>query len=160
MLHNIGDRNMKLAEALSIRKDLQMRIEQLRERLTNNVRVQEGEMPYEQPEELMKELDSCLNQWQKWIYNINVTNMRTIYDGKTLTQFQAEREVLRKRVSILRSAFDTASQPVGRYSRQEIKSVTVIDVKALRKEVDKLSQQLRKLDVTIQTINFTTELIE
>ena len=117
-------------------------------------------MPYEQPKELMKELDSCLNQWQKWIYNINVTNMRTIYDGKTLTQLQAEREVLKKRVSILRNAFDIASQPVGRYSRQEIKSVTVIDVKALRKEVDKLSQQLRKLDVTIQTINFTTELIE
>lgn len=81
---------MKLAEALSIRKDLQMRIEQLRERLTNNVRVQEGEMPYEQPEELMKELDSCLNQWQKWIYSINVTNMRTIYNGKTLTQLQAD----------------------------------------------------------------------
>ena len=70
---------MTLAEALSIRKDLQMRIKQLRERLINNVRVQEGEMPYEQPEELMKELDSCLNQWQKWIYNINVTNMHTIY---------------------------------------------------------------------------------
>lgn len=150
---------MKLAEALSIRKDLQMRIEQLRSRLQNNVRVQEDEAPYEQPEELMKELDSCLTQWQKWIYCINVTNMRTIVNGKTLTQMQAEREVLTKRVSILRSVFDTASQ-MGRYSRQEIKMVTVIDVKELRKNIDKLSQQLRELEVNIQAINFTTDVIE
>jgi len=150
---------MKLAEALSIRKDLQMRIEQLRSRLTSNVRVQEDEAPYEQPEELMQELDSCLNQWQKWIYCINVTNMRTVVNGKTLTQMQAEREVLTKRVSILRSVFETASQ-MGRYSRSEIRMVTVIDVKALRKNIDKLSKQLRELDVSIQAINFTTDVIE
>ena len=34
---------MKLAEALSIRKDLQTRVEQLKSRLLNNVRIQEGE---------------------------------------------------------------------------------------------------------------------
>ena len=34
---------MKLAEALSIRKDLQKRIEQLKSRLENTVKVQEGE---------------------------------------------------------------------------------------------------------------------
>ena len=34
---------MKLAEALSIRKDLQKRIQQLEQRIKNNVRVQEDE---------------------------------------------------------------------------------------------------------------------
>jgi len=34
---------MKLAEALSIRKDLQKRIQQLGQRIQNNVKVQEGE---------------------------------------------------------------------------------------------------------------------
>ena len=35
---------MKLAEALSIRKDLQKRIQQLGQRIQNNVKVQEGEL--------------------------------------------------------------------------------------------------------------------
>lgn len=49
---------MKLAEALSIRKDLQKRIQQLGQRIQNNVKVQEGDEPKEQPAELMKELDN------------------------------------------------------------------------------------------------------
>jgi hypothetical protein len=51
---------MKLAEALSIRKDLQKRIQQLGQRIQNNVKVQEGDTPSEEPMELMKELDACL----------------------------------------------------------------------------------------------------
>ena len=38
---------MKLAEALAIRKDTQKRIEQLKSRILNNVRVQEGDDPSE-----------------------------------------------------------------------------------------------------------------
>ena len=53
---------MKLSEALSIRKDLQKRIEQLKSRLLNNVKVQEGDEPAEKPAELMAELDRCLVQ--------------------------------------------------------------------------------------------------
>ena len=45
---------MKLAEALSIRKDLQKRIFQIEKRLEDNVKVQEGDEPAENPEELMK----------------------------------------------------------------------------------------------------------
>jgi hypothetical protein len=40
---------MKLAEALSIRKDLQKRIQQLGQRIQNNVKVQEGDAPSEEP---------------------------------------------------------------------------------------------------------------
>ena len=42
-LHQIPP-TMKLAEALSIRKDLQKRIQQLGQRIQNNVKVQEGEL--------------------------------------------------------------------------------------------------------------------
>ena len=51
---------MKLAEALSIRKDLQKRIQQLETRIKSNVKVQEDEEPLEDPNELMKELHSFL----------------------------------------------------------------------------------------------------
>lgn len=150
---------MKLAEALSIRKDLQTRIEQLKVRIINNVRIQEGELPAEDPTDLMKDLDSCLKQLEELIYRINVTNMHAKSGDKTLTQLMAERDVLTKRVQVLREVFNQASSSSERYSRSEIKYVTTIDVKAMGKQLDKLSSQLRSLDVEIQSINFATELM-
>ena len=151
---------MKLAEALSIRKDLQKRIEQLKSRLLNNVKVQEGDEPAEKPAELMEELDRCLVQLQELIYKINVTNLNTKYEGRTLTEMMAERDVLKIRIQTLRDVFQEASQMQDRYSRTEIKMVTTVDVKKLGQQLDQLSAQLRKLDVAIQTVNFTTELNE
>ena len=150
---------MKLAEALSIRKDLQKRIEQLKSRLLNNVKVQEGDELAEKPAELMAELDRCLVQLQELIYKINVTNLNTKYEGRTLTEMMAERDVLKIRIQTLRDVFQNASQMQDRYSRTEIKMVTTVDVKKLGQQLDQLSAELRKLDVAIQTVNFTTEMI-
>lgn len=150
---------MKLAEALSLRKDLQKRIEQLKVRMNNNVKVQEGDEPDEQPKDLFAELDACLKQLEELIFRINATNMQTMSGTKTLTQMMAEKDVLTKRIETLRGVFDHASSKQDRYSRSEIKMVTTIDVKNLGREIDRYSQQLRKLDIEIQSLNFTTELI-
>jgi len=151
---------MKLAEALSIRKDLQTRVNDLQARLINNVKIQEGDEPAEDPKEMLKELDSCLNQLEEYIYRINATNMRTMSGDKTLTQLMAERDVLTKRVSVMQQVFNQASSMSSeRYSRSEIKYVTTVDIKAMRKQIDRLSVQLRQLDIEIQSINFSTELI-
>ena len=151
---------MKLAEALSIRKDLQTRINDLKTRLVNNVKIQEGDEPAEDHKDLLKELDSCLKQLEEYIYRINVTNMRTMCGEKSLTQLMAERVVLTKRVSVMQDVFNQASSSSSeRYSRSEIKYVATVDVKALRKQIDKLSSQMRQLDIEIQSINFSTELI-
>jgi len=150
---------MKLAEALSLRKDLQSKISQLENRICNNVKVQEGDEPSENPTELMKELDRCLSQLEGLIAKINATNMNTKVGDRTLTEMMAQREVLGKRITGLRSIFDRASGTNDRYSRSEIKFVTTIDVKSLSKKIDSLSQKLRELDIEIQTANFTTDLI-
>ena len=110
---------MKLAEALSIRKDLQTRIEQLKVRIINNVRIQEGEQPAEDPTDLMKDLDSCLKQLEELIYRINVTNMHAKSGDKTLTQLMAERDVLTKRVQVMREVMNQASSSSERYSSSE-----------------------------------------
>lgn len=149
---------MKLAEGLSVRKDLQTRIEQLKARLLNNMKVQEGDQPSERPEDLLKELDGCLKQLQDLMFRINATNMHTVKDGRTLTEMMAAREVLGKRVQILREAFDRATQSQDRYGRNEIKYVMTVDIPALRKQIDKYSKQLRELDMEIQALNFATEL--
>lgn len=107
----------------------------------------------------MKELDSCLSQLQELIWRINATNIETKNsEGKTLTELMAQKDVLTMRISTLRSVFDTASSGQDRYSRSEIKMVTVVDVKALSKQIDEYSAQLRKLDIEIQALNFQTEL--
>ena len=153
---------MKLAEALAIRKDTQKRIEQLKSRILNNVRVQEGDSPSEEPKELMKEMDACLKTLFALIFKINKTNMNTISEGRTITEMMAERDILSMRITSLREIFNKASESQERYSRSEIeiKMVTTIDIKPLSKKIDDLSKQLRELDMKIQTLNFTTELME
>jgi 3-phosphoglycerate kinase len=47
---------MKLAEALILRSDYQKRVEQLKQRLLQNVRIQEGDEPNEEPKVLKEEL--------------------------------------------------------------------------------------------------------
>jgi len=152
---------MKLAEALSLRKDLEKRISGLKDRLENVARIQEGEEPSENPEELMTELDRCLEQLEQLIYNINVTNMKIVCeDGRAMTKLLSERDILNKRISILRNTFDHASGSANRYCRSEVRMVTTIDVKSLRQKLDKHSLQYRQLDMMIQMLNFTNDLIE
>ena len=94
------------------------------------------------------------------IWRINLTNVQTVNEtGKTLTQLMAEKDVLKLRISTMRNAYEIASAQRERYTRTEIKMLTTIDVKQLRKQIDEYSVQLRKLDMEIQSMNFTTELI-
>lgn len=152
---------MKLAEALSIRKDLQKRIQQIEKRLVDNVKIQEGDEPAENPQELMKELDGCLIQLEDLIGRINLTNVQTVSEsGKSLTQMMAEKDVLTLRITTLRNTFDRASTQNDRYTHSEIKMVTVVDVKQLSKQINEYSTKLRKLDLEIQALNFQTELME
>ena len=149
---------MKLAEALNQRADLQKRIAQLRERLSNNVKVQEGDEPAEDPKDLFKELAVCLNDLENIIVRINRTNQETVWEGKTLTEMIAGKDVLSLHLSVLRSALDAANVRSDRYSRNEIKFVRTIDVNALQKQVDDRSRDLRELDSKLQQANWMTDL--
>ena len=149
---------MKLAEALNQRADLQRRIAQLRERLSNNVKVQEGDQPAEKPDDLFKELAGSLKLLKDLIVSINRTNQETVWNGKTLTEIIAEKDTLSMHIAALRSALDAANGRSARYSRNDIKFVRTIDVNALQKRVDDLSRDLRQLDSRLQQANGTTDL--
>ncbi|WP_298058836.1 DIP1984 family protein, partial [uncultured Campylobacter sp.] len=58
---------MKLAEALILRVDIQKRIEQLKSRLADNAKVQEGEKPSEEPKALLAELDALTSELERLI---------------------------------------------------------------------------------------------
>ena len=151
---------MKLAVALILRSDLQKRIEQLKNRLRNNVMVQEGDRPSEEPEVLLKEFDDCLLELTDIIKRINRTNNTTKFNEEwTLSDALAERDKLWEKRFILSHVAEAASVKQDRYSRTEIKYISVVNVKELQKQIDKLSKEYRELDTKIQGLNWTIDLI-
>ena len=90
-----------------------------------------------------------------------MTNIQIVADdGRTMTRLLAERDVLSKRLDVLRSTYETLSGPTNRFGRNEIKYVPTIDAKPLRKQIDQLSQEYRQLDMKIQAMNFNNDLVE
>ncbi len=150
---------MKLAEALQERADLNRRIQQLQQRLGNNAIVQEKEKPVEDPKNLLAELDRCVAELEDIIARINLTNCRTQVEGKTLTQHLARRDALKLKLGAYRDLAYRASQVGQRMSGREIKLFSAVDVPQLQREVDGLSKELRLLDNSIQSANWTTELL-
>src|SRR2546430_17438682 len=97
--HDMRRLDMKLAEALVLRADLQKRLAQMRVRLSQSALVQEGEQPPENPGELLTELEQILGQLQDLIARINKTNLQTqLPDGTVLTDALARRDIDRKSV--------------------------------------------------------------
>ena len=150
---------MKLAEALNQRADLQKKIAQIRERLANNVKVQEGDDPMESPDDLFVELEYSLKQLKDLIVRINKTNQETDWEGATLTEMIAEKDILSMHLSALRNTLESANIRNDRYSRNEIKFVRTVDVAELQKQTDRLSKAIRELDTKLQQANWMTELL-
>ena len=149
---------MKLAEALSVRKDLQNKIDQLEDRLKSIVKIQEGDEPDEAAEDLLSELQNAAVQLEDVIYRVNRTNLHAVMDGVPITKLIARKDVLTKEIGILRNVLKVASAQESRYSRNEIKYVRTIDTAELRKKVDRLSAELRRVDLRIQKANWMFEL--
>ncbi len=151
---------MQLAEALQERADLNLKIEQLRSRIQNNVLVQEGEKTSENPYKLMEELDECLGRLEYLIRQINLTNSESRIDGATLTELIARKDAMKLKQSAYRDILYSASQSTHRARNTEIRIVAAVNVEELQKRADSLAKDLRLLDNKIQQANWLTDLIE
>ena len=157
---------MKLAEALQQRADLNNRISELRQRLTNNALVQEGEKTAENPEELLRQLNGCIKDLCTLIAEINLTNSVTKVKDKTLTgekeitltELIAERDTLTLKLNAYREFINEASSTTYRARGTEIKILPSVNVQKIQKEIDQMAKQLRLTDNRIQETNWTTEL--
>ncbi|MGN0611979.1 MAG: DIP1984 family protein [Ruminiclostridium sp.] len=150
---------MKLASALSERTDIQNRISELSVRLNNNAKVQDGDKPAEDPIALLEELDRLIKRLEELMARINLTNSRTVSDGKTITEILAKRDCLKKKIELMRNFLNNASNKVSRMTRTEIKIISTVSVSEIQTKLDELSKQLRITDEKIQELNWTTELI-
>ena len=123
---------MKLAEALRERKQLQIKMGTLRQKLIDNAIYQEG---------------------------INATNSSVKVGDFLLGDLVVDRDTRIMEVTALNNLIDQASQVSNRYSRSEILVLPSINVKETQKKVDQLAKDIRELDNLIQATNWNTELI-
>ena len=152
---------MKLAEALIARADTEKRVAQLQQRLIRSARVQEGDEPPENPQTLLDETSTLINQLGTLIQDINRTNASTAFDERrTLTDALAERDMLMKERNILSYVVDNAAVSQPRYGLAEIKFVSTVNIADMQSQVDDLSRRYRELDSTIQQLNWSIDLIE
>lgn len=152
---------MKLAEALVERKGLKDEIKDLRQRLQRVAKVQEGDEPVENPQDLQNTLDTKLEALEQRIVQINQTNMQaTLSDGRSLMEAIAQRDILLLRRNIKQALVDAAMPTHDRFSVREIRFVPSVDIAQVQGEADQVAQRFRELDAQIQALNWETELIE
>ncbi len=150
---------MKLAEALLLRSDLQKKTEALKTRILKNSVVQEGEEPSEDPNDLLRQVDTVIAELEALIFAVNAANFQERTSGdRTLTSALAEREALIARHAILTAAAASAVKPPDRYGVKEIRWVKTVDVGSLQTAADDLSRRIREVNAEIQETNWRVDI--
>ena len=149
---------MKVAEALVLRADAQKRLEQLKQRLLRVAKVQEGDKPAEDPTALLREFDSVANALEALIQRINRANAAASFQGASLMDALAKRDVLRLRIAAYRELAQAAAITQSRTSRSEVKFRSTVSVAQIQKQVDELAKEHRELDARIQEANWQFDL--
>jgi len=151
---------MKLAQALSERADIQRKLMQLKERILRNAKVQEGEEPAEDPYELLSEYEQKAEEIRKLVVKINRTNNKARFDkDNSLADILARRDVLAMRRDLLFEVAKSATVTQQRYKALEIKFKGAVNVKEAQKKADALAKEYRELDIKIQELNWSVDLI-
>lgn len=152
---------MKLAEALIIRADLQKKRAALKQRLTANCQVQEGDLPAESPQDLLVDAQRVIGELGTLIQRIHRTNAEAkTADGRNMLDLLVERDTLADRHALLQHAITSCDTSDGRYSYREIRWQTMLDIAALQKQADDIALKLRNLNMAIQAANWQVELME
>ena len=152
---------MKLAEALLLRAEYQDKLDNLQQRILANLKVQEGDVPHEDPKALVEEAMDLHRELCELVQRINQTNASVcLPGGETLSQALARRDMLRRQRGLLADIAETASERDYRLTHSELRMQTTLDLGAVQKEMDRLSRAYRELDTQIQGLNWTTELTD
>jgi hypothetical protein len=152
---------MKLAEALILRADQKKRIEQLRQRLTRNAKVQEGDRPAEDPDALLRELEAIFTEMTRLIQRINRTNSATyLQPGVNLADAIATRDAYVQKHEIYRALAQAATVTQDLRTKSEVRFRSTVKVAEIQELADGMAKAHRELDTQIQEMNWKTELAE
>jgi len=151
---------MKLAEALIARADIQNKAAQIKRRISQSAKVQEGDEPVEDANALLRQYDMLMMELEAIVIRINRTNATAALDGGVLADAIAMRDSLKARINTYRELCDEASITRERgYDHSNVKYVRCVDVSALRNQIDAMSKQYRELDTKMQGCNWTVDLL-
>lgn len=151
---------MKLAEALLLRSDLQTKLASLQQRINNNVMVQEGDQPSEDPTVLLAEAFQVNQQLYALIQRIHQTNAQAhTIQGNALLNVLNQRDLLTQQHRIIGQAIEHTRRDNTRYSSSEIRWVKAVSVQQLQQQADDISKQLRLNNLEIQASNWQIELL-
>jgi hypothetical protein len=154
---------MKLAEALALRAEATRRIEQLRARIIDNARYQEGEEPAEDAAGLLIQSSQVCEELESLIRRINRTNAAALLGAGTITDAIARRDVLKLRHGIITAAADAAAGRERGWNRQlrsELTFISALPVADLRGQADDVARSIRELDTDIQRTNWEVDLLD
>ena len=152
---------MKLAEALLIRSDMQKKLAQPKVRIRNNAKVQEGDVPSEDPNELIINASQIISELTALIERIHRTNAIANTDkGQSMLTLLVERDTLEMRHKLLIEAIEAANSESDRYSHREIKWHVMVSVASLQKQADDIAMKLRQINIVIQSNNWQIDLVE
>ena len=152
---------MKLAEALLIRSDMQKKLAQLKGRIRNNAKVQEGDTPSEDPNELIVSASQIISELTDLIERIHRTNAIAKTDkGQSMLTLLVERDTLEMRHKLLLDAIEAANSEADRYSHREIKWHVLVSVASLQKQADDIAMKLRQINIIIQSNNWQIDLVD
>lgn len=150
-------KKMKLAEGLLLRADLMKKIEHLQNRIRPVLVVSNDRTPQEDPNKLLAQLRSAIQELETLVIRINKTNNETQVEGEgLLMEALAKRDALKMLSEKLRNIRYAAQ--IDNTGDTELK--TTIDIKNLQIEMDQAGRAFRELDSKIQEINWLTELKE
>ena len=85
-------------------------------------------------------------------------NSKTVIEGKTLTEWIAQKDCLSLKLEAYQDLVREASRLAQRATKTEIKIMSTVDVKEMQKLTDALAKELRLTDNKIQETNWKTEL--
>lgn len=168
---------MLLAEALAARKDALTEVNALRDRLAAAVlRYEDQDAPPEDPAALVDHLSAALDRFESLTVRINRTNnaARLVFDGSDLTIMEAvaRRERLTLEAKARRGALETVEGAIGagrtsrgrwfagRRTKDDLREIPTVELHAERRAANQISEAVRRLDLSLQQRNWTTDLVD
>jgi hypothetical protein len=131
----------------------------LKARILRSAKVQEGDQPAENPQDLLAEVERVADELARLVRRINLTNARTLFsENQSISDALAERDVLALRRAVYADLAQAAAISHDRYTRSEVKYRSTVNVAEVQKQADLLARSYRELDARIQELNWLTEL--
>jgi hypothetical protein len=156
---------MKLGQALLTRKDLMKSITDLQERYVQAAVHPENDAPDEAAQDLFGQFEQNLAEVERLTVTINNTNNVTKVGDLTMMESIVHRDLLKLKVSSMASIVSQLRSRnrsrLSRYGGEQQKEVLAegVNVTEMSKLADAASKELRLLDMAIQEVNWTAELV-